>query len=89
MGGLLGTSQDVLAVYQTNDNAKKAVDSYMDANKDESDPKVLPSVPAYMNKWLLIGGSILGGLIVGTVIYKIVKKKSLEKKRHETRRIAA
>ena len=74
-GGLLGTTQDVLAVYHTNDNAKKAVADYMNAHRDNSDPKVLPSAPLYMNKWIIIIGLSILGLSAGAVTYKVYRGK--------------
>ena len=74
-GGLLGTTQDVLAVYNTDDNARKAVDSYMNSNKSNSPPNVLPSAPLYMNKWFIIGGLGLLGSLIGTGFFKYYLKK--------------
>lgn len=81
-GGLLGTTQDVLAIYQTDDNARNAVDSYMNAHKSDTPPNVLPSAPLYMNKWVWIIGSSVVAVAIGSVAYSMYRKK------HKARRVA-
>ena len=82
VGGLLGTTQDVMAIYQTDDNARNAVDSYMNAHKSDSPPNVLPSAPLYMNKWVWIIGSSVVAVAAGSIAYSMYRKK------HKARRAA-
>lgn len=74
-GGLIGTTEDVLAVYETDDNAKNAVKDYMNAHRDNTNPNVLPAAPLYMNRWFIIIGLSVLGLSAGAVTYKVYRNK--------------
>ena len=82
VGLLAGTGTDLMQLYSAPDNAKKAVSDYMNAHRDNSDPKVLPSAPLYMNKWVWIIGSSVVAVAAGSIAYSMYRKK------HKARRAA-
>lgn len=74
-GLLTSAVQDISSLYTAPDSAKKAVADYMNQYRDNSDPKVLPQIPIYMNKWVWIIGGVAIGAVIANIIYKKYKKR--------------
>ncbi len=75
-GGLIGTIEGIMGAKAESGQVKLAVANAIQSVKDNSDPKVLPSTPLYMNPIFIISGLSGLGFIAGIIFWRVkVKKK--------------